>query len=161
MPFLRLLVHILLPLFSLSIENATVPFPDSSLQISLAGPDMVDFFRASYAPDGTRLARISFGGSGCPADTAYHVVRNSSLSFYTPSFTAAGGPGRSLMDARKFCQVNVDVVLPEGWQMALKIVESAGYVSIGENVDGTVLGTSYFSGLAEQVGALSRKGAVC
>jgi hypothetical protein len=163
MPLKHQLINILLPLLAIAtLENYTQPLP-SVVHLPVLPSDAADMLRVTSAPRGAELISLTLSGSGCPSGGAYTGVHNASLYVYTPQLMATSGPDESgAMKGRRFCQVVLDVKAPEGWQMGLKVAESIGYVSIGESVEGQVVGTSYFSGDEKEVRELpfleTRKG---
>lgn len=146
----RLFISLVLPLLAFATtDNYTVPLLTPGLFPLV--PDFSGILLASSAPLGTEIISLTIAGSGCPDGTAYAAGRNESLAVYTPRLTATSGPDESATDGRRFCQVVLDAKMPVGWQMGLRVAESSGYVSIGKNEDGQVVGTTWFSGVGKQV----------
>jgi Domain of unknown function (DUF4360) len=152
MPLIRQLITFLLLLLAIATaENYTQPLHRTS-DLLLASPDGQATLHASSAPSGAELLSLTLSGSGCPSGSAYTAVHNASLDVYTPRLIVMSGPDQTgVMDGRRFCQLVLDVKVPVAWQMGLKMAESIGYVSLGEDVEGQVVGTSYFAGDEAQV----------
>lgn len=66
-------------------------------------------------------------------------------------FTAAVGPEAEVADARKFCQLNLQVEYSAGFSFAVYSAEYAGFAELDGGVTGTVASRYYFSGETEQV----------
>jgi Domain of unknown function (DUF4360) len=145
----NLFIRLVLPLLALTTANYTVPLLTADL--SPLGPDLREILLASSAPPGAEIISLTIAGPGCLHGAAYTARRNESLAVYTPRLTATSGPDESATDGRRFCQVVLDVTVPNGWQTGLRAAESSGYVSIGENAEGQVVGMTWFSGVEKQV----------
>jgi hypothetical protein len=106
------------------------------------------------APSGATLQSLTWGGSGCPngSNTTWTTDVEGVLSFATPQLKAITGPDSTRMDARKFCQFNLDVRYPAGWQYATKRVAISGYADLMAGISGSTRGDTYFSGQEKEVG---------
>jgi hypothetical protein len=50
------------------------------------------------------------------------------------------------MDARKFCQINLDLHYPQGFQLSVLSTTFRGFVSLDKGVTATLSALYYFSG---------------
>lgn len=66
-------------------------------------------------------------------------------------FTATVGPKVDVADARKFCQLNLQLEYSAGFSFAVYSAVFAGFANLDGGVTGTVGSRYYFSGDAEQV----------
>jgi len=66
------------------------------------------------------------------------------------SYIASIGPGISVTEQRKNCQLNVDLEYPGGFQYSILSADYRGYSSIQKGVTGTLKSTYYFSGQTAQ-----------
>jgi hypothetical protein len=103
---------------------------------------------AASRPDYVRVRSISFAGSGCPAGTVYQTVSADYQAFrlHFDSFIAETGPGVSIREKRKNCQVSIDFSAPSGWSYAIASVEYQGYVALGSGTTATQKSSYYFQG---------------
>jgi hypothetical protein len=67
------------------------------------------------------------------------------------AYIASIGPGISVTEQRKNCQLNVDIDYPGGFQYSILSADYRGYASIQKGVSGTLKSTYYFSGQTAQV----------
>jgi hypothetical protein len=125
------------------LAASTLPFAQST---RLVGTD---------APSGATLESLAWGGSGCPSEsnTTWTTDVDGILSFATPQLRTIIGPDSSRKDARKFCQFNLDVRYPAGWQYATKKVAISGYADLMAGLSGSTRGDTYFSGMQKEVSA--------
>ncbi|KAH6643084.1 hypothetical protein C7974DRAFT_116951 [Boeremia exigua] len=107
---------------------------------------------ASSTPPAFNITDVVSGGSGCPRGSVdVRWTDNAVLPIYFgKEFTAAVGPKVEVADARKFCQLNLQLEYSAGFSFAVYNAEYAGYAQLDSGVSGTVKGTYYFSGEAEQ-----------
>jgi len=102
----------------------------------------------AQAPDYVRVRSISYAGSGCPAGS---VAENISLdkqafTLLFDSYIAEIGPGVSVREKRKNCQLLVDLDFPQGWTYTVMDVDYRGYVSIERGVTAEQSSAYYFQG---------------
>jgi hypothetical protein len=71
------------------------------------------------------------------------------------SYIASIGPGISVTDSRKNCQLNVDIRYPGGFQYSILSADYRGYASLQQGISGTLKSTYYFAGQTAQVSFLS------
>jgi hypothetical protein len=111
-------------------------------------------FSSADAPPGASLTSLTWDGSGCStgSNTTWATDSEGVLAFATPSLKAITGWNSSRTDARKFCQFNLHVSYPAGWQYAPKIVAISGYADIMAGISGSTRGDMYFSGEQREVG---------
>jgi hypothetical protein len=67
------------------------------------------------------------------------------------SFVAQSGAGIQPSEARKNCQLNVQLALPQGWQFSVFKADYRGYAYLQAGDSGVVKATYYFSGDSTQV----------
>lgn len=97
------------------------------------------------------IDNIVYGGTGCPQGSASVEVSpdNKSFSVRFRKFTATLGTGY-ITDSRKFCQLNLDLQAPTGWQYTVVAANFTGYALLGPDTKATHTSTLYFSGSANQ-----------
>jgi len=100
-------------------------------------------------PREVRINGVSYGGNGCPQGTVSSSL-NSERTIITlifDAYSATIGPkAKSRNDARRYCQLNVRVQYPGGYQYSVFKVDTRGYADLDGGVSGEILTTYYFSG---------------
>ncbi|KAK6334539.1 hypothetical protein TWF730_003753 [Orbilia blumenaviensis] len=117
--------------------------------LSQAVPVIED--REVAAPKDIAISDIVYGGTGCPQGSASVQIAPDGKTFTAKfkSFSAQLGTG-SLADSRKFCQLNLALKAPVGWQYAVLATNFTGTACLGFNTKATHTSTVYFSGSANQ-----------
>jgi hypothetical protein len=113
---------------------------------------MVSGVASADAPSYVRIRNITWNGTGCPLGTTAANVSPDLQAFTLifSQFAAEVGPGVSLRDKTKFCQVNLDLDFPAGWSYTVFTADYRGYASLDNGVYGTLDSTYYFQGDARQ-----------
>jgi hypothetical protein len=115
---------------------------------ALAAP--VDSVAATAPTEKITLDVKTINGSGCPAGTATASADvasdNTSFSVHYTNFTAKAGGGSSALDARKNCQINVLVHVPQGFTYAIAGVEYRGFAHIESGASALEQANYYFTG---------------
>jgi hypothetical protein len=103
------------------------------------------------APSYFTISSIVHAGSGCPAGSVAKNIAPDKQAFTLlfDSFYAEVGPGVSIREKRKNCTVNLAFDYPAGWQFALINLQTRGYVSLDQNVNGLQQTSFYFQGDAQ------------
>ncbi|KAI5820582.1 hypothetical protein BZA77DRAFT_301123 [Pyronema omphalodes] len=107
------------------------------------------------APPDFSITSITYGGSGCPQDRRYSTTshkdgRTLTISIGTSDYIASTGPGVSLPESRKNCQINLRITYPSGFQFAIQSARYQGFMSLGSGVTATQKATYYFTGEMDQ-----------
>ena len=76
-----------------------------------------------------------------------------SVTLIFDQFVASVGPDVAVKEARKNCQLNVDLHVPQGWSFSIGSVDYRGYVSLDRGLVGTQKSLYYFQGDLTQVSA--------
>jgi len=99
-----------------------------------------------------KIRGVSYGGTGCPQGTMSSQISadRSVVTLIFDSYIASIGPGISVTEQRKNCQLNVDLEYPGGFQYSILSADYRGYSSIQKGVTGTLKSTYYFSGQTAQ-----------
>ena len=95
---------------------------------------------------------VSYGGTGCPQGTMSSQISadRTVVTLIFDSYIASIGPGISVTEQRKNCQLNVDIKYPGGFQYSILSADYRGYAAIQKSVTGTLKSTYYFSGQTAQ-----------
>ncbi|GAB3164478.1 DUF4360 domain-containing protein [Amycolatopsis stemonae] len=115
---------------------------------ALAGP--ADSPAASVPTEKITLDIKTINGSGCPAGTATASADvasdNTSFTVHYTNFTAKAGGGASALDARKNCQINVLVHVPQGFTYAIAEADYRGFAHIESGASALEQANYYFAG---------------
>ncbi len=108
-----------------------------------AGPDLNKVF----------IAGISYAGSGCPAGSVSESLAadREAFTLLFDSYIAEAGPGVSLANGRRNCQIAVDLRIPQGWSYTIYDVDYRGFAQLDPGTVGTQKTTYYFQGSSQQV----------
>lgn len=108
---------------------------------------------ATEVPPLATIASISYGGTGCPQGSLQYVLSNDRKTvnmLYSNDFTAAVGPGISITEARKNCQVALSVKHSAGWTYGIDSSSYIGHVDLEKGVTGVQKTTYYFAASTDQ-----------
>lgn len=123
-------------------------------------PSIPDWaFRPDYdgqfplAPADLTIKDMTYNGSGCPIGTIANTISDDKKAFTLlfDSFIAEAGPGISLRDSRKNCQVTMDLDYPDGWTFALATFDYRGYMFLDDDVEARQSANYYFQGEAANI----------
>jgi hypothetical protein len=113
----------------------------------LAAANPIDFVSAPPSPDLIKIISASASGSGCPQGSWTQEISQDRtvITFGFDSFQTYIGPGTSVSDRSKNCQLHLNLNYPGGFQFA--VIESTyhGYAQLDAGVTGTFYSTYYFS----------------
>ncbi|MDQ1294877.1 MAG: hypothetical protein QG608_2762 [Actinomycetota bacterium] len=119
--------------------------PTALIMTSSASPDPVPDPSETTAK-GVEIVGISPHGSGCPAGTAHVSVLDTEefeVSYDGFVVDLEEGPGTAV--AEKFCQLLVEIVVPDGQQIAIKEATYRGDLSVGAGVTASLRTLFYFA----------------
>jgi hypothetical protein len=92
----------------------------------------------------------TINGSGCPAGTATASADvasdNTAFTVHYTNFTAKAGGGASALEARKNCQINVLVHVPQGFTYAIASAEYRGFAHLESGASALEQANYYFTG---------------
>ena len=104
------------------------------------------------------ITGVTYGGTGCPDKTVQGLLQDDgtviSLSF--DAYTVQSGPQIPATERRKFCQLQLKLKYPSGFQYSVFGADYRGYASLESDVSGTAQSTYYFSGQQNQVCIINR-----
>ncbi|PGH36428.1 hypothetical protein GX50_00764 [[Emmonsia] crescens] len=103
-------------------------------------------------PAGVHLRGVIYGGTGCNQGTLSIDVddHGTKCPIRTRDLYARDGPGSSPKDQRRFCQLNFDLVYPQGWSFSVFAADYKGHVSLRSGSTARFSTTYYFSGETDQ-----------
>lgn len=107
--------------------------------------------------DSLTVRQIAYAGSGCPATSSdgSFSERDGAIRLNLGSFgmLAQAGPGISLRDSRKACQLLIDLDHPTDWQYRLVGIAYSGQATLENGAIGNVRTTTYFQGELDEASA--------
>jgi hypothetical protein len=105
-------------------------------------------------PNEPYVQSVSYGGSGCPGGTVSNSFANDRLSFTLifDTFIASSGTGVPATEARKNCQLNINVRVPQGSGQFCAAFDYRGYVGLPQGVQAEQKSVYYFDGEEEEEG---------
>lgn len=74
------------------------------------------------------------------------LIEQHSFTLVFDKYQAQVGPNTMASDARRFCQLNIDLRYPSGYQYSVLKTIYRGYAGLDKGVTGTQGATYYFSG---------------
>ncbi|MEU4564782.1 DUF4360 domain-containing protein [Actinoplanes sp. NPDC023936] len=91
---------------------------------------------------------VKTNGTGCPPGTAEVIVSpdNKAFTVSYSKFLAQVGPEAKDTDARKNCQLLLNVLVPDGYTYAVAGADYRGYASLQKGVTATESAFYYFQG---------------
>jgi hypothetical protein len=103
---------------------------------------------APEAPDSVEIHGLAFTGTGCPDGSVSGLVSGDrkALTVIFSSFIAQGAPSVAPNEARKFCQLAIDLNFPPGWSFAIMTADYRGFAELEKGVVGTQSSLYYFQG---------------
>lgn len=104
-------------------------------------------------PNDVYIKSFAYAGTGCPAGSVANATDATKqvLTLLFDDYVAAIGPGTSIQDRRKNCQINLDIHYPGGFQFSLFSADYRGYQDLEKGVTGEQVANYYFSGESQQV----------
>ncbi|KAJ3271236.1 hypothetical protein HDV01_006969, partial [Terramyces sp. JEL0728] len=104
-------------------------------------------------PSQVHIKSISYAGTGCPAGSIAQILSDDATTFtlLMSSFVASSGPGTTITDTRKNCQININLNYPQGFSYSIDSVDYRGYVQVPAGIKATQKATYYISGQTQQV----------
>lgn len=105
--------------------------------------------QASTLPGGqVKIQEVTYGGTGCPENTAQGLISDdgSTITLSFDQYIVQSGENRPASDRRKFCQLQLKLEYPGGFQYSILGADFRGYASLDAGVNGTAQSTYYFSG---------------
>lgn len=99
-------------------------------------------------PDNIQVKLVSVNGSGCKKDTTAVVVSPDHTAFTVTynSYLAQAGEGTKPTDARKNCQLAVQVTVPSGFTYAIASADFRGYAALPKGASALERNNYYFQG---------------
>ncbi|EGS22611.1 uncharacterized protein CTHT_0010820 [Thermochaetoides thermophila DSM 1495] len=127
---------------------AALVLPVLAAASPIANPSVVpDGWADTPDPNDIQIVSATFSGSGCPQGSVSTSISpdKTVITFGFDKFQTYIGPGTTIADRTKNCQLHLNLKYPGGFQFA--VVESTyhGYALLEEGVTGTFFSTYYFS----------------
>jgi len=105
------------------------------------------------ARDDITIERIKYGGTGCPQGTATPIISDDGEAFTVifDNYIATLGPYVPITENRKFCQLDVELDVPQGLSFALGALTYRGFATIDKKVEAKIKTTYYLMGDSAQI----------
>ena len=99
------------------------------------------------------ITAVTYGGTGCPDKTVQGLLSDdrTTITLSFDQYTVQSGPSIPATERRKFCQLQLKLKYPSGFQYSIFGADYRGYASLEKGVTGTAQSTYYFSGQQNQV----------
>jgi len=115
---------------------------------------------AAPKPDGPNpgqvyIESLSYGGNGCPQGTVAQTISSDRTTFTLifDQYVAHVGPNVKPTEARKNCQINVNLRVPGGWAYTITTFDYRGYAQLARGHRATQSSIYYFAGSPVQARA--------
>jgi len=120
--------------------------------LAIASPIVEYMEPRGNAPDkkDIRIKSVSVSGSGCPAGTVWGDIGEDAtlLALTFTKYEVATGKGKTISDARKFCNVRIGLDYPAGWSYTVATTVIRGFADIPKKCSANLNALFYFSGLS-------------
>ncbi|KAJ3221535.1 hypothetical protein HK099_003415 [Clydaea vesicula] len=103
-------------------------------------------------PGSVTIGKVIYGGSGCPQGTVSQNFNsdNTAFTLLFDSYYASIGQGVPITEARKNCQFNAELKVPQGWQFSLLTIDYRGFLALDSGVTAQQSSNYYFQGSINQ-----------
>ncbi|MDI1448005.1 DUF4360 domain-containing protein [Polyangium sp. 6x1] len=100
------------------------------------------------APEGVEIRGLVYNGTGCPQNSVAGTLSADfkALELVFGAFTSEASPVGLPSEARKFCQLTVDLGFPQGYSFSIVSADYRGYADLEAAVVGTQTSSYYFTG---------------
>lgn len=121
-----------------------------SLVASLLGSPIIIEPMPTVPDEQITIDIVTVNGSGCPAGTTAVAVApdNTAFTVTYSDYYAQVGVGAKPTDARRNCQLAVDVHVPGGFTYAISQTDYRGYGSLAAGASATQRANYYFQGMS-------------
>jgi hypothetical protein len=104
-------------------------------------------------PAEVHIETFRYSGSGCPSNSVTNVISDdlTTMTVGFDQYIVSSGPGVSIKERRKNCQMIIKLRYPHGYQFSLLNAQYRGYVDLQAGSSSTCHTTYFFSGSAKQV----------
>ncbi|MDB4964975.1 MAG: putative secreted protein [Myxococcales bacterium] len=94
------------------------------------------------------ITDMTYNGSGCPLGSTVAHVADDATTFTVihSQFLAQVGPGIMASEARKNCQINLGLFVPQGFSYAVASVDYRGYAGLAPGANARQKAIYYFEG---------------
>lgn len=130
-----------------------LPTPFSSPRTPGPSSDVQYLPGSAPNPDDVQIVSFVYGGTGCPSNTVSSILSDDRtiMTLIFDQYVAQIGPGVSITENRKNCQLNINLRYPGGFQYSVFSADYRGYAYLDQGVTGVQKSTYYFSGQTAQV----------
>ncbi|KAG9235544.1 hypothetical protein BJ875DRAFT_373994 [Amylocarpus encephaloides] len=128
-----------------------------ALASAIIATPIVDTRADKPDPSQVTIKGITTSGTGCPQGSVGQFLDSSRQTFTLifDQYVASIGPDAPNVDNRKFCQINLQLHYPQGFQYSIMSTIYRGFVQLDSGVTGSQGATYYFTGQSAQVSTKS------
>ncbi|KAL5396193.1 hypothetical protein PMIN03_002558 [Paraphaeosphaeria minitans] len=121
--------------------------------LALAAPAPLPIPQDKPSGHEVEITAVTYGGTGCPDKTVQGLLSDdkTTITLSFDQYTVQSGPNIPATERRKFCQLQLKLKYPGGFQYSVFGADYRGYASLEKDVTGTAQSTYYFSGQQNQV----------
>ena len=103
---------------------------------------------AAVPSEPIRIKGIQYNGSGCPVGSVANNIASDKQAFTLTfsEYVAEAGPGISLGEGRKNCQLTVVLDVPAGWQFSVASFYYRGFMDLDQSMKAEQSASYYFQG---------------
>lgn len=118
----------------------------------------VSAFAQAPNPDEVYVNNIIHAGTGCPIGTVATDISEDAKAFTIlfDEYLVEAGPDVPRSEGRKFCQLTINLHVPQGWSYTIFDVDYAGYADLDRGTQGVQKSTYYFQGNGPRSGVTLR-----
>ena len=122
------------------------------LAVAVAAPAPAPQDKDKPSGHEVEIQAVTYGGTGCPDQTVQGLLSDdrTTITLSFDAYTVQSGPNIPATERRKFCQLQLKLKYPGGFQYSIFGADYRGYASLEEGVTGTAQSTYYFSGQQNQ-----------
>ncbi|KAL1612346.1 hypothetical protein SLS60_000572 [Paraconiothyrium brasiliense] len=120
--------------------------------LAAAGPVPAPIPQDKPSGHEVEITAVTYGGTGCPDKTVQGLLSDdkTTITLSFDQYTVQSGPDIPATERRKFCQLQLKLKYPAGFQYSVFGADYRGYASLEKDVTGTAQSTYYFSGQQNQ-----------
>ncbi|KAJ3054070.1 hypothetical protein HK097_002715 [Rhizophlyctis rosea] len=98
------------------------------------------------APSSAAIGNVSFSGSGCPSGTTSVLLATDKQSFQIIFDEYLASVGGKTVNDKKQCNIDIDLVVPTGYQYSLSAVNYRGGIFLDSKVTAELIATYKYTG---------------
>ncbi len=119
-----------------------------SAVLGITSTSQAQTFALVDAPESVEIRGLVYNGTGCPLNSVAGTLSEDrrALELVFGAFTAEASLLNLPSEARKFCQLTVDLSFPRGYSFSVLSADYRGFANLDPAVVGTQTSNYYFTG---------------